>query len=337
MTERPRVRNITELAKLAGVNAATVSRALAGSNLIAQKTRERIQALAREHDFRPNIMARNLRIRRAGAIGVVIPLRHEAGQPISDPSLATMIDHLADALTERGYDLLLSRVIPDHPDWLSRIVDSGRVDGVVLIGQSDQAAVIEGIAARYLPLVVWGAGISGQVQCTVGSDNRKGGLLAAQHLIERGAKRLTFLGDPAVAEISDRLAGVRDAVSQAGLSHAPDVLPVSLAAQVAHQAIAAWLAETGHLPDGIVAASDGIAMSALRALSEAGIDVPGKVRVIGYGDLPFAGQTVPPLSSIRQDIAGGASHLVDMLFQRIGGQTTQQVVLDPVLVVRASG
>jgi DNA-binding LacI/PurR family transcriptional regulator len=79
-----RIRNIKELAELAGVSAGTVSRALTDTGLISEKTRERIKALAREHDFRPNLMARNLRIQKTGAIGVVIPLGHETGQHISD-------------------------------------------------------------------------------------------------------------------------------------------------------------------------------------------------------------------------------------------------------------
>ena len=193
MVDQQRVRNITELAKLAGVSPGTVSRALADSELIARKTRERIQALAREHDFRPNIMARNLRTQRTGAIGVVIPLGHEAGQHISDPFFMALLGHLADSLTERGHDLLLSRVIPADPDWLRRIVNSGRVDGIILIGQSDQSSVIDAVAQNYLPLVAWGAQLEGQIHCSVGSHNRHGGALAARHLIAQGARRFAFL------------------------------------------------------------------------------------------------------------------------------------------------
>lgn len=155
MSDEDRVRNITDLARLAGVSPGTVSRALADSKLIAKKTRERIQQLAREHDFRPNVMARNLRIKRAGAIGVLMPLGREADQRISDDLSINMLGHLADALTDRGHDLLLSRIIPDDPDWLNRVVDSGRVDGVIVIDRSDQHAVIDGVASRYRPLVAW--------------------------------------------------------------------------------------------------------------------------------------------------------------------------------------
>lgn len=336
MDEQGRVRNITDLARLAGVSPGTVSRALADSQLIAKKTRERIQALAREHDFRPNVMARNLRIKRAGAIGVLIPLGHETGQHISDPFFMTLLGQLADALTERGYDLLLSRVIPTDPDWLSRVADSGRVDGLILIGQSDQSAVIDRLAQRYLPMVAWGANLPGQVHCSVGSDNRKGGELATRHLIERGCRNFAFFGDPIAPEIAERLEGCRAALAVAGLSETLTVLPAHLTAETAHPAISKWLEETKAIPDGIIAASDVIAMSALRALSEHGVSVPHQVHVVGYDDLAFANQTVPPLSTIKQDLSAGAAHLVDLLFRRISGEKTESVVLEPTLVVRQS-
>lgn len=336
MDDQGRVRNITDLARLAGVSPGTVSRALADSSLIAKKTREKIQALAREHDFRPNVMARNLRIKRAGAIGVIIPLGHETGQHISDPFFMTMLGHLADALTERGHDLLLSRVIPTDPHWLNRVVDSGRVDGVILIGQSDQLEVIDRVAERYLPLVAWGANMPGQVHCSVGSNNRKGGEIATRHLIERGCRNFAFFGDPIAPEITERLEGVRSALAQAGLADALSILPAHLTAETAHPAISKWLDETKTIPNGIIAASDVIAMSALRALSEHRVSVPCEVHVVGYDDLPFANQTVPPLSTIRQDLARGAAHLVDILFRRISGEKAESVVLEPELVIRQS-
>jgi DNA-binding LacI/PurR family transcriptional regulator len=336
MDKQGRVRNITDLARLAGVSPGTVSRALADSQLIAKKTRERIQELAREHDFRPNVMARNLRIKRAGAIGVLIPLGHETGQHISDPFFITMLGHLADALTERGHDLLLSRVIPKDPDWLNRVVDSGRVDGVILIGQSDQIDVIEKVADRYLPLVAWGANLAGKAHCTVGSDNRKGGELATRHLIERGCRNFAFFGDPVAPEISERLEGCRTALAMAGMQESLSILPAHLTAETAHPAISQWLDDTRSIPNGIIAASDVIAMSALRALAEHGVAVPGEVHVVGYDDLPFANQTVPTLTTVRQDLSAGAAHLVDLLFRRIGGEATDSVVLEPELVVRQS-
>jgi DNA-binding LacI/PurR family transcriptional regulator len=336
MNQQIAVRNITDLAKLAGVSPGTVSRSLANSELISVKTRERIQALAKEHDFRPNVMARNLRHKRSGAIGVLIPLGHETGQHISDPFFISLLGGLADALTERGYDLLLRRVIPKNPQWLIDVVDSGRVDGVILVGQSDQSKVIDMAAERYLPLVAWGAHQPGQVHCSVGTDNRKGGELAARHLIERGAKRFAFLGDPVAPEIAQRLAGTRAALSEAGFGNALEILPAHLTAETAHPEVSKWLNRTNIVPDGIIAASDVIALSTLRALSEHGHAVPTDVRVIGYDDLPLANQTTPPLTTVRQDLLAGAAHLVDLLFRRIAGEKAASVVLEPQLIIRQS-
>ena len=336
MTEKQRVKNISDLARIAGVSPGTVSRALSDTGLISQKTRDRIKALAREHDFRPNIMARNLRIQRTGAIGVVIPLGHETGQHISDPFFITMLGLLADELTERGYDLMLSRVIPKDGDWLDRFVDSGRVDGLIVIGQSDQSTTLDRVAARYRPLVVWGGHSKGQVHCSVGSDNFAGGDLATTHLIERGCKRIAFFGDSRAFEIGQRLEGCKAALARAGLMDQLSIVPAHLVAEAAHPDIAGFLTSGGARPQGIVAASDVIAMSALRVLAELGLSVPDDVRLIGYDGLALGEQTVPRLSTVKQDLTTGAHNLVDLLLRRIAGEETGSVVMPPELVVRLS-
>jgi DNA-binding LacI/PurR family transcriptional regulator len=336
MAEKICIRNINDLAKLAGVSPGTVSRALSDTGLISQKTRERIKALAQEHDFRPNIMARNLRIQKTGAIGVVIPLGHDPGQHISDPFFITMLGLLADKLTERGYDLVLSRVIPTDGDWLARFTDSGRVDGIIVIGQSDQSATLDQAAARYRPLVVWGGHSKGQVHCSVGSDNFIGGEIAATHLINRGCKRIAFLGDTTGLEIAQRLAGCRAALAKAGLEDNLLFFPAHLAAEAEDHGIADFFASQKFRPDGIFASTDMIAMSAVQTLIEMGLSVPSDVRVIGYDDLAIATHMVPRLSTVRQDLTTGAHSLVDMLLRRIAGEETSSVVMQPELVVRMS-
>ncbi|RZM37585.1 MAG: LacI family DNA-binding transcriptional regulator, partial [Sphingomonas sp.] len=209
---------LADLAALAGVSTATVSRALAGHSSVNTRTGERIRALAREHDVRPNQLARNLRLKSTGAIGLVLPLGHARTQHLTDPFFLSLLGLLADLLVERGYDILLSRVIPDSDDWLARVVDHGRIDGLLLVGQSNQFAVIERVAQRYGPLVVWGAHRSGQQHLTVGSDNAAGGRLAAEHLIAQGRRRLMFVGDPAPPEFADRLAGFAAAANPASRS-----------------------------------------------------------------------------------------------------------------------
>jgi len=325
---------LADLAALAGVSTATVSRALAGHSSVNAQTRERIRSLAREHDVRPNQLARNLRLKSTGAIGLVLPLGHARTQHLTDPFFLTLLGFLADLLVERGYDILLSRVIPDAAACLERVVASGRIDGLLLVGQSDQFAVIERVAQRYAPLVVWGAHRPDQHHLTIGSDNVAGGRLAAEHLIAQGRQRLLFVGDPAPPEFADRLAGFAAAARDAGLPH--DVLTTPMMPEAVHAAMAAHLAG-GTVPDAIFAASDVAAMSVLRALAEAGIDIPGTTAVVGYDDVTLAAHTSPSLTTVRQDLAIGAELMVDRLLKRIAGEPAQSAIVPPVLIARQSG
>lgn len=331
-----RLRNIAELAELAGVSPGTVSRALAGKSLVNVKTRERIQQLAREHGFRLNQMASKLRTRQTRVIGIVIPLGHERRQPLSDPFFMTMLGHLADGLSDAGYDLMLSRVIPEQDDWLDRIVNSGMVDGVLLIGQSDQYDVIEEVAEHYRPLVVWGVHREGQRHCAIGSDNHAGGRIAAERLIGLGRRRLLYLGDIGPPEFAERYRGAAEVAAAAGLGPLRH-LTVPLIAEDVVPAITAHLDELGAEIDGIIAASDVIAMNAIRALADARIDVPERIAVIGYDDLPIATHMVPRLTTVRQDLKAGAQAMIDALFARMRGEEGEWRALTPELVVRDSG
>lgn len=334
MTTRPPVTTLNELARLAGVTAATVSRALADNPAIARTTRERIKALAQEHGFQINRAARNLRLGRTGAIGIILPLGHEADQHLSDPFFMNLLGPLADAIAERGYDLLLSRVIPTDDRWLDAITDGGRVDGVILIGQSDQNAVIERVTARYRAMVVWGANAPGQAQITVGTDNVAGGRLAAEHLLAQGRHRLAFFGNVEVPEFAARYAGFEQALQAAGIG-AATLLPVHLTGEASYSAIEEFLSRHP-APDGIVAASDVIAMSALRALASHGRRVPQDVGVVGYDDIQLASYVTPSLTTVRQDVSTGARTLVDLLFRRIDGEDVRSVVMAPELILRDS-
>lgn len=327
------VRTLADLARVAGVSAGTVSRALAGKSLVNTETRERIQALARQYGFRPNQMASKLRSRRTGVIGVVIPLGHEKRQHISDPFFLTLLGHLADQLTESGYDLMLSRAIPDGTaDWLERITGSGMVDGVLLIGQSDQSEVIDQVAAHYRPLVAWGNHRAGQRHVVVGTDNELGGRLAAEHLIACGARRIAFLGDTAGIEIAMRLRGARAAAETAGvlLAH----VPVNLADADMGPQLEAIFSDPATDFDGIVTASDLIAMSALHVLHEKGRRIPADIQVVGFDDLPLARLTSPPLTTVRQEIAQGAKVMVEKLKAIIAGEQRHSKVMAPTLIVR---
>jgi len=325
---------MAELGALVGVSAATVSRAIAGSPLVNAKTREQILRLAHNRGYVVNAAARSLRLKRTETISVVIPLGHESSQPLTDPFFVEMLGRLAEEITLRGYGMFLQKVLPPMADWLPRLIGTGRADGVIVIGQSTEHATLNTAAKTYRPLVVWGADVPGQGYCTVGSDNRAGAAAAVSHLLQTGRKRILFLGDPKIPEIGQRYAGYLSAL-KAGGHAAQHEVPAHLTADAAYQTVHELAAGSARF-DAIFAASDVIAISAIRALADAGRSVPHDVAVVGFDDIAMAAHTNPPLSTVRQDLEQGAKLLVDLVFRRLAGEKTASVVLPTKLIVRES-
>lgn len=324
---------MADIARLAGVSPSTVSRALAGSPLVAASKRDAIHRLARERGYVVNTTARNLRLQRTQSISVVIPLGHAAGQPLTDPFFSEMISHLADCITQRGHGVFLQKVVPPMDDWLPRLIASHKSDGIVVVGQSTEHATLEAAAASYRPLVVWGGHLARQSYCTVGTDNVAGAMAAVQHLIGRGRRRIVFLGDPAVPEIGLRYQGFQIAHERAAQSGRH--VSAHLTAATAYEAMRAFI-RSGEKFDAVFGATDVIALSAVRAVIAAGMSVPGDVAVVGYDDIAMAAHANPSLSTVRQDVQRGASLLVDALFRRMDGEETPSATMPAELVIRES-
>ena len=331
---RPGPAKMADIAKLAGVSASTVSRALAGSPLVAKRQRDAILRLALERGYVVNPTARNLRLQRTETLSVVIPLGHQADQPLTDPFFAEMLGHLADQITQRGYGMFLRKVLPPMDGWLARLIASGRSDGIIVIGQSTEHEALEAAAASYRPLVVWGGHLEHQSYCTVGTDNVGGALAAVDHLLSTGRRQVVFLGDLCGPEFSLRYSGYRLALERAGLEP-QHVVPAQLTADATFDAMHALIA-TRRRFDAVFAASDVSAISAIRAITAAGLRVPEDVAVVGFDDVAFAKHTNPPLTTVRQDLEGGARLLVELAFRRIAGEDTPSVKMPARLIVRES-
>lgn len=328
---------MADIARLAGVSVSTVSRALNGSTLINEATRVRIGELARSLNYTINESAKNLRLQRNQTIAVVVPYDAQSRQHISDPFFLSMVGSLADALTDRGYDMLLSRVDAEALDSVSALFDAGRAIGIVLIGQWRHHDQLNALAARKVPVVVWGGQLPQQLYCTVGGDNLLGGRLATQHLLGLGRRRILFLGDVQLPEVGLRLKGYRQALAEAGVAFdEARVRNVPFEEEHARQAIAEQV--VAHAPpfDAIFASSDLIAILAMRALRESGRRVPQEVAVVGYDNITLAAYADPPLSTIHQPVAEAGAELVNALTQLIAGVPQAPRVLPVTLVVRQS-
>jgi len=190
-------------------------------------------------------------------------------------------------------------------------------------------------SARPKPVVAWGEPVPGLNIPVIGSDNRQGGRLAAEHLVAAGRKRLLFLGDPQHPEVASRLEGVREvlAASEAVLA---GVLPCAFAIESGAQAVQSAL-DAGTRFDAIIAVSDFIAAGACDALIARDIAVPSAVAIVGFDDTPIASTHRPSISSVRQDATAAGRALGTAILAMIDG--TGEVLATPLpvaLIVRES-
>lgn len=325
-----------DIARLAGVSTATVSRALNGSKLINEETRRRITELAQSLNYTINASAKNLRLGVNRTIGVVIPYDRKTRQHVSDPFFLGMLGALADALTDQGHDLLLSRVDANHLDDLAQLYDTGRVSAVAVIGQWGHHDQLNELAVRRVPFVVWGAQLPGQLYCSVGTDNVQGGLMATRHLLDQGRTQIAFMGDPALPEASQRHQGYCMALRERGIEPDPALLLTTpFTAGGAQAAMRRFLTRKRSI-DGLFAASDLIAMNAMGVLLSQGLQVPSDVSVVGYDDIDAAAHWHPALTTVRQPLDEAGVAMVDCLLKVAQGLKPDSCVLPANLMVRES-
>lgn len=334
--QRPSRTQMEDIARMAGVSRSTVSRVLSGTGRIGEETRKRITELAKTTNYSIDASARNLRLNQNRTISVVVPYDPVEQLPLSEPFFLTLIGSIADALTACGMDMLLSRVSADRLDLAAEAYKGGRCLGFILIGQWGHHDQLTAMAVQGLPFVVWGARLPGQLYGSVGGDDVQGGFLATSHLLDAGARRIAFLGDTALPEISQRHAGYLQAHHTRGLVPAADL---TLAANQSRESVVAVIAERYPRDggfDGIFASTDPMAMNAIGALAALGKKVPDDVRVIGYDDIITASNFQPPLSSVRTPMIDAGKALVDSLLAQLSGTPPRQLQLASSLVIRES-
>ncbi|WEF32302.1 LacI family DNA-binding transcriptional regulator [Pseudoduganella chitinolytica] len=317
-----------DLARVAGVSKITVSRALRNSPLVTEATRDKVRRIAEEQGYRFNVSARNLRMGRSYSVAVVVEMTPAKGRPMSDPYPLELLGGITQELTTAGYSVVLTS---------KQLLDTAPVqgaDGLILLGQGSHGAAVTTLQKTGLPLVVWGAPEAGSDTIVVGSDNRKGGQSAAQRFIELGRSKLVFLGDVDHAEVQERCAGFIDAMGGRGTVHI--MRPKAFTFEAGFDCMSALLKKKGATFDGVFAASDLLAMGAIRALAEKNLHVPEAVSVIGYDDTPGAASFVPPLTSVHQYLRDGGVLLARKMLDLMNGEAVGSEVLPTTLMVRAT-
>lgn len=316
-----------DLAKLAGVSKMTVSRALHNGELVSQKTRDRIQALARKHGYRLNVTARNLRLQRNDVVAIVVEMVPSAGRPMSGPYPLEILGGICQEMTSRGFNLMLTTL----QNW--RAESAHHADGVILLGQGAHDAAAKRLAKAEIPFVVWGAKRPGSSYVAVGSDNHHSGVVAAERLLHLGRQRLVFLGDTTHPEIADRYTGFVETLRAGGATLVASV-PVEFTFAAGVAAVQGVLTDCDKRFDGLFASSDLVAMGATRTLIDHGRKVPDDVSVIGHDDSPAAAGFIPALTSVHQNWSDGGILLARKMLDLIGGRRGKSERLPTTLVIR---
>jgi DNA-binding LacI/PurR family transcriptional regulator len=324
---------LERLAKLAKVSISTVSRALNDHPSISGATKKQLWALARKHgyEFRRHMPVSP--IGAEGAIIVVTPRVRGRPLPLSHPFFLELLASIGEAARDRGCDFTVSHLTPANYEDLVHATTTGRANGVIFLGQGVLHEELNRLAGTDSRFVVWGAQIPGQKYCTVGTDNLLGGKRATQHLIKLGRRRIVFLGgsDP---EATQRYRGFAEALQEAGIALDDELVGrVEFEAESAEAAIDGLLRRKAPF-DGIVAASDLIALGAIRALHRAALDVPRDVSVVGYDNNLLSRLSTPTLSTVQQDIAKAGRVLVSKLLEWSGDARPE--MLSTELIIRES-
>jgi len=330
------VKTIADIARIAGVSKSTVSRALNDSPLIGNETKARIVDIARQHKFRLNNPARQLSLKQSNNIAFVTHAYHK-DVSIADLLGMEIMGGVSRGLSENGFDMLVIHVDPQKTDWAHEYLDSGRVDGFILMTSTKKQDHVQELIKINAPFIAWGIPPSGLNYCTVAGDNVKGGILATEHLINLGRERIAFLGGPEFeTEVQHRFDGYEKALEEAGKEIDPALIAYGDYTEVSGGVAMQTLLDQAPDLDAVFVNSDLMAIEAMRVLREKGRRIPEDVAVIGYDDLSIARYSNPPLTTISQKIPLAGKLLAQNLLQYLKTGIVTNTSIPAELVVRHS-
>ena len=340
MAQRKTKATSVDIAYHAGVSQATVSRVLRGSPLVNAETRQRVLDAVQALNYKVDRRASSLRTQRAGTLALLLFEDPTGDESHINPFFLSMLGSITRACARNGHDLLVSfQQLSD--DWHADYEDSMKADGLILLGYGDYLAYESKLAhlvAQGTHFVRWGPVLPGQPGISIGCDNAEGGALAGRHLVQRGRKKIAFLGDASThfPEFFARYCGCDAALRESGLRMNPALQVDAASTEQAGYEAARTLMQRKLPFDAIFAASDLIAIGAMHALKEAGLRVPEDVAVVGFDGTPMSRFSNPPLTTVVQDTSKAGALLVDTLLQLVRDQPAQSITMAPTLQVRAS-
>lgn len=325
---------IKDVARVAGVSIATVSRILNGSAGVSEELAVRVAEAVDVLEYRPNALARALKERKSRSMGLVIP-------DIENPFFPALVRGVEDAARQHGYAVILcnSDGDPVEEDRYIQFLFSKQVDGILFIGGAESEGNLDLLAALPIPVVTLDRRSTAVKLSAVVCDNYQGAILAVEHLIKTDRKKIAFIGGPVNSSSAiDRRRGFFDTHNRFGLPVNERLVYTGNYSFDNGYKITKALIESTEAFDAIFAANDMMAVGAIEALIENGIGVPENVAVAGFDDIRMAGWYKPALTTVRQPVYEMGQAAVTMLIKQISGtaeEVCEQKFL-PELIVRKS-
>ena len=329
---------LEEVARVAGVSRATVSRVVNGNPRVTSDVRRAVERAVERLGYVPNPAARSLVTRRSQSIGLVIA--EPAGRVFEDPFFPRLLRGIGAALSSRDLQLVL--LMPQssgEETRAERYLTAGHVDGALLVSLHGNDPLPQSVARRGVPVVVGGRPPRGSQVSYVDVDNVQGARTAVEHLIAGGRRRIaTIAGPQDMPPGEDRLTGYHAALAAAGIGADPKLESDGDFTQHGGAAAARRILAASPDLDAIFVASDLMAAGAVQVLRAAGRRIPDDVAVVGFDDSPITETMDPPLTSVRQPIEEMGREMVRLLVEQLAdpGSVPRTVILATQLMRRQS-
>jgi len=328
---------LEDIAEKAGVSRSTVSRVVNNHPNVREEVRKRVLEVIQITGYHPNTAARMLVSQRSWMIGLVLP--RSVGSFFSDPYFPLLTQGVAQACNLYNYTLGLFLVDTkeDEEKILPRLTRNGMLDGVLVQSGQDGDRMVDRLVEMQIPLVIAGRPFHPNHVSYIDVDNVNAAYNAVLHLIRVGYKRIAMISGTAGSTVTiDRLRGYRQALLERGRR-----VEDALVADGDFTEISGYAAMQRLLPskpDAVFAASDLMAIGAMRAVRDAGLNVPDDVAFVGFDDLPMAVMPTPQLTTVRQPVFRFGYRAVEMLIDVIenGNDPKRRVIMDTELVIRDS-
>ncbi|MHB1685105.1 MAG: LacI family DNA-binding transcriptional regulator [Bacilli bacterium] len=323
---------IKDVAERAGVSISSVSIALKHDPRVKESTRKRIAEVAQSLGYRPNGIARDLKMQQTQTIAIFL---HDLGGPF----YSELVSGVQDVALSYGYSPIVACSVGGRGVALDRLLLEGRVDGAIILDHYIEEDFIRNVASPKLPIVLLERDIRG---CSdvyrVTSDHEDGAYGATRHLLENGYRQIAFVGGPNVSEDGRlRFRGHVRAVQSFGFEIDKSfIIPGDFTEQSGYEA-GLTLVLRQQMPDAVFAGNDEMAIGILRAFSERSIRVPEDIALVGFDDIRLTQYTSPTLTTVHQPMYELGTVASQILFRAFDGeQKIDPVILKTWLVVRGS-